>query len=264
MTRIHASAILAPGAQLGVEVEIGPYAVVGPGLRIGDRTRIMAHVFLDGQTSIGAGCVIFPFASIGTQTQDLKFSGGATAVEIGDQTVLREYVTVNAGTNAGEVTRVGARCHILAYSHVAHQCQVGNDVIISNATNLAGHVIVEDGAGIGGMCGVHQFVRIGALSFVGGCSKLTQDLPPYMMADGNPAAVHGLNTTGLQRRGFSEDLRKNLKEAYKILYRRQLTIQQALEQIKAQIPASPERDRLIAFVAASQRGIARPIAAAAG
>ncbi len=257
MTTIHATAIVDPGAQLGVDVEIGAYSMVGSHVKIGDRTRVMPHVFLNGRTAIGAECAIFPFASIGTQTQDLKFKGGITHVEIGDQTTLREYVTVNAGTNEGDMTRVGSRCHIMAYSHVAHQCVIGNEVIISNATNLGGHVIVEDAAGIGGMCGVHQFIRIGTLSFIGACSKLTQDIPPYMLADGNPATARGINIVGLQRRHVTEDIRKILKDAYKILYRQNLATKQALEQIKAELPACCERDHLVAFVEASERGIAR-------
>ncbi len=257
MTRIHPTAIVAPGAQLGVEVEIGAYAIVGAGVAIGDRTRIMPHVVLDGRTTLGADCVVFPFASIGSQTQDLKFKGGATSVEIGDRTTLREYVTVNAGTNEGDVTRVGSRCHILAYSHVAHQCAIGNDVVISNATQLAGHVVVEDGVGLGGMCGVHQFVRIGALSFIGGCSKVTQDVPPYMLADGNPAVPRGINVIGLQRHGLSEETRKLLKGAFKILYHQDLTVRPALDRIRAELPPCAERDRLLAFVEASERGIAR-------
>ncbi len=257
MTKIHATASVAPGAQLGVDVEIGAYAVIGSQVRIGDRARIMPHVFIDGHSTLGADCVIFPFASIGSQTQDLKFSGGITYVEIGAQTTLREYVTVNAGTNEGDLTRVGERCHIMAYAHVAHQCLVGDDVIISNATQLGGHVLVEDKVILGGLTGVHQFVRIGTQSFIGGCSKVVQDIPPYMLADGNPATVHGINAVGLQRRQLSENIRKNLKDAYRILYRKQLMVQAALEQIRAEIPASPERDHLLAFVEASQRGIAR-------
>ena len=257
MTTIHPTAIVEPGAQLGVDVEIGAYSMVGPNLKIGDRTRIMPHVFLDGRTTLGAECVIFPFASVGSQTQDLKFKGGVTSVEIGDQTTLREYVTVNSGTNDGDVTRVGARCHILAYSHVAHQCLIGNEVVISNATQLAGHVIVEDGAGIGGVCGVHQFVRIGAMSFIGGCSKVTQDIPPYMLADGNPAVPHGINVIGLQRHNVPEEIRQMLKNAFRILYRQNLTVRPALEQIRATLPACAERDRLLAFVETSERGLAR-------
>jgi len=214
-------------------------------------------VILDGHTTLGQGCAIFPFAAIGTQTQDLKFKGGLTFVQIGDHTTLREYVTVNSGTNEGDVTQVGARCHVMAYCHVAHQCVVGNDVIMSNGATLAGHVLVEDCAVIGGLCGVHQFVRIGTMSILGGCSKATQDIPPFMMADGNPAGVHGLNSVGLERRNVSEESRKLLKDAYKILYRQNLTAKAAVEKMRLDLPANPEVAHLIEFVQSSQRGIAR-------
>lgn len=257
MTRIHPTAIVAPEAQVGDEVEIGAYSIVGPQVAIGAQTRVMAHVFLDGRTAIGAACTIFPFASIGTQTQDLKFKGGATHVEIGDHTTLREYVTVNSGTNEGDVTKVGSRCHIMAYSHIAHQCVIGNDVIFANAATLAGHVIVEDGAIIEGLTGIHQFVRIGRMSFLGGCSKAVQDIPPYMLANGNPATIHGLNTVGLQRRGVPEETQRLLKSAFKTLYRQNLNTSQAIAKIKAELPACPELEHLIAFIQASERGIAR-------
>ncbi len=158
---IHPTAIIHPRAQLGADVNIGPYCVVGPGVRLGDRTSLLGHVFMDGNTTVGDDSVIFPFASIGTQTQDLKFKGGQTRVVIGGHTTLREYVTVNSGTNEGDVTRVGSDCHIMAYCHVAHQCAVGDGVIMSNLATLAGHVIIEDRAIIGGMTGIHQFVRVG-------------------------------------------------------------------------------------------------------
>ncbi len=257
MTQIHPTAVIAPGAELDAGVEVGAYSIVGPHVRLGARTRIMPHVFLDGHTTIGPDCVIFPFASIGSQTQDLKFKGGKTFVEIGAGTTLREYVTVNSGTNEGDVTRVGDRCHIMAYSHIAHQCIVGNDVIIANVGTLAGHVIVEDCAVIGGLCGVHQFVRIGRMSIMGGCSKTTQDIPPYMMADGNPVSVHGINIVGLQRRGVTVEARHHLKTAYRILYREKLNTRQALEKIKQSLPQISEVQHLVAFIEASERGIAR-------
>lgn len=257
MTAIHPTAIIEPGAELDEGVQIGPYSLVGAHVKIGRGARIMGHVNIEGWTTIGPECVIFPFASIGTQTQDLKYKGGITFVEIGEHTTLREYVTVNSGTNEGDVTRVGSRCHIMAYSHVAHQCLLGNEVIISNAGTLAGHVVVEDGAVIGGLCGVHQFVRIGRMCIIGGCSKATQDIPPFMMADGNPASIHGLNTVGLQRHNVSEETRRILKEAYRVIYRQNLTIHQALQTIKAELPPCAELEHLTGFIAASTRGIAR-------
>lgn len=257
MTAIHPTAVIAPGAEIDENARIGPYCVVGEHVKIARGANIMAHVNLDGRTTIGPDCTIFPFASIGTQTQDLKFKGGVTYVEIGEGTTLREYVTVNSGTNEGDVTRVGKRCHIMAYSHVAHQCIVGDEVIISNAGTLAGHVIVEDCAVIGGLCGIHQFVRIGRMAIIGGCSKATQDIAPFMMADGNPASIHGLNIIGLQRRNVPEETRRILKEAHRIIFRQNLTVQQALEAIKKQLPACPELDHLASFISSSERGIAR-------
>jgi len=254
---IHPTAIVNANARLGSDVEIGPYCVVGAGVRIGDRVRLLGHVFLDGQTAVGADSVIYPFASIGTQTQDLKFKGGRTSVEIGERTTLREYVTVNSGTNEGDVTRVGSDCHIMAYCHIAHQCAVGNGVIMSNLATLAGHVIIGDRAVIGGMTGIHQFVRIGTLSMVGACSKATMDIPPYMIADGNPAALHGPNSVGLQRNNIGAEARSRIKEAYRILCRSGLSTSQAIERIRAEVEPCPETDILLAFIEASERGIAK-------
>ncbi|MCE9616733.1 MAG: acyl-ACP--UDP-N-acetylglucosamine O-acyltransferase [Lentisphaerae bacterium] len=255
MTAVHPTAVVAAGAELGPGVDIGPYCVVGPNVTLGEGTRLMSHVVIDGRTRLGAGCTVFPFASIGTQTQDLKFRGGQTFVEIGDQTTLREYVTINSGTNEGEVTRVGSRCHIMAYSHVAHACRVGNGVIMANAATLAGEVEVGDQATIGGLVGVHQFVRIGTMAIIGGCSKLTQDCMPYMMVDGNPPKVHGINRVKLERCNVSEQTQRLLKQAYKILCRDGLSTTQALEKLAAEVERSPEVDALVAFVRESARGV---------
>ncbi len=255
MTKIHPTAIVEKGAELDSGVEVGAYSIVGPRLKIGAGTRIMPHVCLDGDTSIGSDCVIFPFASIGSQTQDLKFKGGRTFVKIGDRTTLREYVTVNAGTNEGDVTKVGSGCHIMTYAHVAHQCVVGDDVVMSNSVNLAGHVIVEDGAIISGVTGVHQFVRIGRMSFIGACSKAVKDIPPYMLADGNPAKICGLNTVGMQRRNVPDESRRLLKQAYRIIFREKLSTQQALEKIQATLSPCDEVAHLVAFIAESERGV---------
>jgi UDP-N-acetylglucosamine acyltransferase len=257
MSLTHPTAVIAPGAQLGADVEIGPYCVIGPHVRIGAGTKLFSHVNVDGHTSIGAGCAIWPFASIGTQTQDLKFKGGAPRVEIGDRTTLREYVTVNAATNDGDATRVGSDCHIMAYAHVAHDCIVGDRVIIANAGTLAGHVIVEDQAIIGGLCGVHQFARLGRLCIIGGCSKVVMDIPPFMMADGNPLKVHTINAVGLKRAGVSDATQALLKKAYRILYRKKLPVAKALEEMEQTLEQAPEIRDLIAFVRASDRGITR-------
>ena len=255
MTEIHPTAIVEPGAQLGADVRIGAYSVIGPHVRLGDGATVLPHVFLDGRTTIGAGCTIFPFASIGSQTQDLKYKGGQTYVEIGDRTTLREYVTVNAGTADGEVTRVGADCHIMAYAHVAHTCQVGNRVIIANCGSLSGHVLVEDDVVIGGMTGVHQFTRIGTLAMIGGLSRITQDVPPYMLVEGNPAAVRAINQIGLERHNVDEPARGRIKAAFKLLYAAQLSTRQAMERIRGEIEICPRIEHLLAFIAASERGI---------
>lgn len=255
MSRIHPTAIVDSEANLGRDVQIGPYCVIGPHVTIGDGTRLMSHVVLEGWTTIGQACTIFPFACIGTQTQDLKYAGGKTFVEIGDHTTLREYVTVNSGTAEGEVTRVGSYCLIMACAHVAHTCRVGDGVIMGNATGLAGHVVVEDFAVLSGLSGFHQFVRVGRMAMVGGCSKVTQDVPPFMIVDGNPPAVHGPNVVGLKRHNVSEEAQRQLKHAYRLLYREALSTTQAIERIRSEIPCGAEVAHLIAFVEASARGI---------
>ena len=257
MARIHPTAVIETGAELADDVEVGPYAVIGPNVKIGPRTRIMSHAVIAGHTTLGADCTVFPFASIGQQTQDLKFKGGTPRVEIGDGTTLREFVTVNAATNGGDVTRVGSRCHIMAYAHIAHDCVVGDGVIMANCATLAGHVIVEDMVTIGGLTGVHQFVRLGRMSFIGGCSKVVQDIPPYMLADGNPLEVHGLNSVGLKRRGVSDEAQEALKDAFRILYREKLTTRAALERIEKEVKPVSEVLALVEFVRASTRGITR-------
>ena len=228
---------------------IGPHVTLGPG------TRLLGHVFLDGRTTLGAECTVFPFASIGTQTQDLKYAGGVTYVEIGDGTTLRESVTVNSGTAEGEVTRVGKRCHIMAYAHVAHACRVGDGVIMGNCTALAGEVQVEDNAIISALCGVHQFTRVGCMSMTGGMTKVAQDVPPYMLVEGNPPVVHGVNSVGLKRRNVAPRTVELLKQAYRLLYREGLATRAALDRIRAEVERCPEVEHLIEFVAASERGI---------
>lgn len=255
MSGVHSTAVIAPGAEIGSNVEIGAYSVIGPHVKIGDGACLRPHVVIDGHTTIGAGCNIFSFACIGSQTQDLKYRGGSSTVEIGERTTLREYVTVNSGTNEGEHTVVGSRCHIMAYCHVAHACRVGNDVIMANCATLAGDVLVEDQAVIGGLSGVHQFCRIGRMCMVGGCTKVVKDCPPFMMVDGNPAAVRGLNLIGLERRGVSEEDRNVLKKAYRLLYRKELSVQQALAEIRETLAACDTLAHLVGFVEASERGV---------
>lgn len=257
MPGIHSTAIVEPGAELGEGVEIGPYSVVGAHVRLGARTRVRSHVNLDGWTTIGPDCDIYPFASIGTRTQDLKYKGGAPRVEIGAQTTVREYVTVNAATADGDVTRVGSHCLLMAYAHVAHDCRVGDRVVVANCGTLAGHVVIEDEVIVGGLCGLHQFVRLGRMCIIGGCSKVTQDVPPFMMADGNPLQVRGLNSVGMKRRGISEEAQQALKKAFKLFFRENLSTRQALEKIAGEIEPLPEIEHWLAFIKASERGIAK-------
>ncbi len=255
MSCIHPSAVVHEGAQLGVDVEIGPYSVIGPHVRLGDRTRIMPHVFLDGHTTLGVECTVFPFASIGSLTQDLKYRGGTTYVEVGDRTTFREYVTVHSGTADGEVTRVGSGCLIMAYCHVAHGSRVGDRVIMANAASLSGDVLVEDDAVIGGMTGIHQFTRIGRMAMVGGMSRITQDVPPFMLVEGNPAAAHGVNSVKMQRTNIPAETQAVIKKAYRLLYREGLSTRQAVERIRAELPSLPEIQQLLAFIESSERGI---------
>ena len=257
MANVHPTAIVHSGAELDQTTDIGPYCVIGAHVRIGPGTRLMGHVFVDGHTTIGPDCMLYPFCSIGTQTQDLKFKGGAPRVVIGSRTTVREYATVNAATNDGDVTQVGSGCLLMTSSHVAHDCAVGDDVIIANCGTLAGHVTLEDQCIIGGLTGIHQFVRIGTQSIIGGCSKVTQDIPPYMMADGHPLRVRGINRVGLERRGVGRQAQRQLKGAFRILYRRGLSTRQALESFDAELEPTPEISRMIQFIRGSERGIAK-------
>jgi UDP-N-acetylglucosamine acyltransferase len=257
MDGIHPTAIVHPRAQIGEDSLIGPYCVVGEHVVLGAGCRLHSHVVIDGHTTLGEGNEIFPFASLGLKTQDLKWNGGITRTHIGDHNTFREYVTINSATGDGEVTQVGSRNHILAYSHIAHNVVLGNHVIMSNVATLAGHVVVEDYAVIGGLAAIHQFCRIGRMAMVGGCSKVVQDVPPFMMADGNPAQTRTINKIGLDRNGVAEEVQAALKQAYKILFRQGLTIPNALDRIKAKLPGLPEIQQLIDFTRASERGISK-------
>ena len=254
MATIHPTAIVHPGAQLGENVVIGPYSIIGEHVELGDNTEVQSHVVVDGHTRIGRNCRLFPFACIGMQTQDLKYAGGTTYAEIGDGTTLREFATVHTGTRDGEVTRIGQKCLIMAYVHIAHGCQVGNEVILSNAVQLAGEVEIEDMAIVSGMSGVHQFTRIGTMAMVGAATKIAQDVPPYMLVADIPAMVRGPNAVGLQRRNVSPEARAAIKQAYKLLYREGLNRTQAIERIRAEVTDCPEIRHLTSFVEKSTRG----------
>jgi UDP-N-acetylglucosamine acyltransferase len=212
---------------------------------------------IDGHTKLGSDNEIFPFASIGLKSQDLKWNGGITRTEIGDNNTFREYVTVHSATADGESTIVGSHNHILAYSHIAHNVRVGSHVVMSNVATLAGHVTVEDHAVVGGLAAVHQFCRIGKMAIIGGCSKVVQDVPPFMLADGNPARTRTINKVGLERNGVSEEAQAALRQAYKMLFRGGLTLSNALAKIEKELPELPEVGHLIQFVRASERGISK-------
>lgn len=253
--RIHPTAIVDSGASVGDGCEIGPYCVIGPDVEIGPDCWLQHHVSVNGPAKIGHGNRFFAFGSIGQQTQDLKYAGEPTHLAIGDENCFREFVTVHRGTAPGSITRVGSRGNFLAYCHIAHDCSVGDGVIFSNNGTLAGHVEVGDFAVIGGLTAIHQFCRIGRHALTGGCSKIVQDVPPFMIADGNPAKVRSYNKVGLERHGFGEEAMRCIKEAYRLIYRSELNLQQAIEQIRADLPEHPEIQQLLAFVASSTRGI---------
>ena len=253
---IHPTAIVHPQSQIGSGCEIGPYCVIGEHVALGDNCRLHSHVVIDGHTRLGKGNEIFPFASIGLKTQDLKWKGGITRTEIGDHNTLREYVTVHSATSDGDATRIGSHNHILAYSHIAHDCVIGSHIIMSNCATLAGHVTVEDHAVIS-ISAIHQFCRIGKLAMIGGCSKVVQDVPPFMIADGNPAETRTINKVGMERQGITDDAQNALKQAYKILFREGLSIPNALAKIEKELPPLPEVQHLVQFVRASERGISK-------
>jgi len=254
-TRIHPTAIIDPTAQIGEGCEIGPYCVIGAHVEIGPDCWLQHHVSVSGPSKIGRGNRFYAFSSIGQQTQDLKYDGEPTYLAIGDDNTFREFVTVHRGTAKGTVTRIGSGGNFLSYSHIAHDCIVGNHVIFSNNGTLAGHVEVGDYAIIGGLTAIHQFCRIGAYALTGGCSKIVQDVPPFMIADGNPAKVRSYNKVALERHAFSEQSHRSIKEAYRLIYRSALNLQQAVEQIRSDLQETPEVAQLIAFVTNSPRGI---------
>lgn len=254
---IHPLAVVEPGAELGADVSIGPFCQVGPNVRLGDRVKLRSHVNVEGHTTLGAGCEVWPFASVGGKTQDLKYKGGAPRLVVGENTAIRECATLNCATFDGGETRVGSKCLVMAYCHVAHDCIVGDRVVMANNATLAGHVIIEDDAIIGGLTGVHQFVRVGRMSILGGFTKAVKDVPPYMMADGDPLKIFGPNKLGLERHGVSEETQKALKEAYKIVFRTDLTVAKALERIEAELAPAPEVRNFVDFIRKSERGISK-------
>lgn len=257
MSEIHPTAVIQEGARIGEGCRIGPYCVIGPNVILGTGCELHSHVVIDGHTEIGSENTFYPFASIGLRTQDLKWDGGTTWTRVGSNNTFREYVTVHSATADGDATVIGSHNNLLAYTHVAHDCQLGDHIIMSNVGTLAGHVIVEDRAIVGGLAAVHQFCRIGTMSIIGGCSKVVQDVPPYMMVDGNPAAMRTLNKEGLKRNGVNEDTQKSMRQAYRILFRSEQTFTNAVKQVRADVATSPELEHLLAFIESSERGIAK-------
>lgn len=257
LRKIHETAVIYPGARLGRDVEVGPYSVIGENVFVGDGTKIGSHVVIEGWTTIGKECQIHHGACVGNAPQDLKFKGEKTFVYIGDNTVIREFVTINRATGEGEETRIGSNCLLMGTVHIAHNCVVGNNVVISNHAGLAGHVTVEDRAIISGLTGVHQFVKIGRNAMVGGASKVVQDVPPFVIADGRPARVCGLNSVGIARAGLSEDVRRNLKRAYRILFRSGLKLSEAITTMEQELDSSEPVDHLLRFLRNVNRGICR-------
>lgn len=256
---IHPTAIVSPHARLGTNVRVGPYCVIGDHVELGDDCVLHPHVVIEGHSKFGRGNEFFPFAALGGKTQDLKYLGEPTHLEVGDHNVFRENTTVHRGTHGHTPTRIGSHNLLLSYAHVAHDCQLGDHIILSNSVGLAGHVVVEDHAVLSGMAGVHQFCRIGAHSIVGGYTKIVQDVPPFMIADGNPAALRGINVVGIQRRGFAEDDIRALKAAYKKLFlKKDNNLAQSVSSLKATHDAdTPQVARLIRFIEESQRGVTR-------
>lgn len=235
---IHSTAIIHPLAQIDPSVEIAPYAVIGEGVKIGANTTIGTHVILDGLTEIGENNRIFPGAAIGLQPQDLKYKGAKSKVVIGNNNTIREYVTINRATEEDEITKIGDNNLLMAYVHVAHNCQLENNIVIANNVALAGHVEIESKAVIGGMLGVHQFVHIGTMAMLGGMSRIERDVPPYMLVEGNPSRVRSLNLIGLKRAGLTLEEMKSLKDAFRLLYHSDLTFTEALLSLKNQEPNS--------------------------
>src|SRR6201987_3265489 len=255
--QIHPTAIVDPKAEIGAGAIVGPYCVIGPNVEVGENCWLQHHVTLQGPMRAGARNKFYAYCSIGQQTQDLKYAGEPTYLEIGDGNTFREFVTVNRGTASSGKTRVGSRGNFLAYSHIGHDCIVGNEVVFSNNGTLAGHVQVDDNAVMGGLTAVHQFCRIGCFAITGGCSKIVQDVPPFMIADGNPAKVRGVNLVGLERKGFPSENVKLIKEAFRLIYRSKYNTRQALEAMQKELPQTEEITEIIRFIEQSQRGIIR-------
>jgi len=257
MSLIHPSAIISSDAEIGEHTSIGPYAVIEGGAKIGSNCFVGPMVHIGANVEIGNNCKIYTSAAIGNPPQDLKYMGEISFVRIGNNNTIREFVTINTATGENQCTIVGDNNLLMAYVHVAHNCVIGNNCIIANAATIAGHVLIDDYAVIGGLVGIHQFSRIGKHAIIGGCSKITKDIIPFITADGHPARPHGINTIGLKRRGFSNEVISILEDVYKIIFRSNLTIQNVIEKLKLQFTSVVEIEEIIRFLISSERGIAR-------
>jgi len=257
-SQIHPTAIIHPGAEVAANVVVGPYALIDEGVKIGSGCLIHGHAHIAPYTAIGERCEIYSYASVGTPPQDLKFDGRRTETIIGNDNVIREFATINRGSVGGEeVTRIGDHGLFMAYSHVAHDCTIGDHVIMANAATLGGHVIIQDHATVGGLSAVHQFVRIGTHAFIGGKTGIVKDIPPYVLVSGHRAKLHGLNTVGLNRKYFPESVVRALKECYRIVFRKEMSIQKALEEAEDKLGDVEEVRIFVDFIRGSQRGITR-------
>ena len=254
-SQIHPTAVIDESAELASDVVVGAYTVIGPNVRVGAGTTIGPHVHIVRDTTIGENCAVHHGAAVGGDPQDLKYAGERTDLVIGDRTIIREFVTLSRGTPAHWRTQIGSDCLLMAYAHVAHDCVIGDHVILANAVNMGGHVTIENWAIVGGMTAIHQFVKIGAHAFVGGSAAVRKDVAPYVKAAGDPLRLYGLNSVGLQRRGFADETRLSIKRAYRMLFHSSLNISQAVTQARAELPQTPELEHFLAFIEASERGV---------
>ena len=258
MKRVHPTAIVDPGAELDSDVEVGPYSVIGAGVRIGKGSKIHSHAAIQGRTTMGEGNVVFPFATVGSVPQDLKYRGEPSELVIGDRNTIREYVSLNPGTTGGGMmTRVGDHNLLMMYCHIAHDCSVGSRNVIANGATLGGHVIIDDFVIVGGLVGIHQFVRIGTGAILGAGSMVSKDVPPYCNATGDRARLRGLNLEGLKRRGVDKPVIDTIRRAYRIVFHSKLKTEEALQTIRRELPAIPEVEKFVSFIAQSARGICR-------
>jgi UDP-N-acetylglucosamine acyltransferase len=254
---IHPSAIISPKAKLESSVSVGPFSIISDNVIIGADTKIGSHCVIEGNTTIGRSCEIFTGAVVGSRPQDLKFKGEKVFLEIGNNNIIREYCTLNPGTGEGSKTTIGDDNLLMAYSHIAHDCKVGNGCVLANNATLAGYVIIEDKVVIGGIVAIHQFVRVGMLAIIGGCSKVAQDIPPFSTCDGHPARVYGINLVGLRRKGISKDSIKQIDQAFRIFFNSGLSVKHALERAEKELDKTEEINYLVNFAKNSERGLTR-------